>query len=728
MVRDGQTGRSLAGALVRGEGGDEATTDEEGRFRLTLPAGADRLVRAATADLCPGEARMDVSEGENAALTVHLYPRLELEEAYLQVGFDQSVRIEASTRCDEQAPLHWRQITGPELDWDHLDVEDGGRVVTLRTHRLDEMVELEPELGVVPFSRTERAEYRLELTAELGGRDERRVVRVTAVPTAAGVYQVPTGMDMYLNGGERAEHRWTLSGKPEDSRTRLVDADGRTPHFRPDRFGQYLLRYEPLGLDITVQAGAHREVPRDCGREGCHRPEDHGWRSTAHARTFRRGLTGALGPTFGPACWSCHATGVDPGLDNGSLLAVARSASWRAPAPHPGAWEEAPRTIRRHGSVWCSACHGPGRILPPPFHWEYGAKFRVGVCARCHDVVGDPDAPHVSRQVREWRRAPMASFVGGEEDPGPAHERGCARCHSAQGFIAWLDGNATFMPAEDSVVAITCTTCHDPHDGENPRALRVFERVEEVSGGPASGLGSGAVCVSCHRSGVARAGDDSAAPHAPQADVLLGRGSKLVRRSEAGAHALLADSCVACHMERLLGTDPMVGRAGGHTFSVRDLEAAGSRHILAGAACASCHGSEVPPQAIGGYRDWDGDGRADNVGEEFSRAVAAAREMLRERIAWARVRDECPGERLGHDFVERNARLVLVDREEALLGDCDGDGAFSGRERPVGVEQISRELRKVIWDVAMLEKDGSRGRHNPRFTFEVLRAVQRELR
>ena len=734
VVRDGRSGMAMVGALVRGPGGAEARADDEGRFSLRLPADDHVLVRAAVAERCPGETRVDVRGRGTPEVIVHLFPRLELAEAYPQVGFDREVRVEAQTRCDDDAVLRWRQVSGPELG-PRMRVEDGGRTVVIRTHPLDEMVEPDPRLGMLPLSREQRADYRLEMEAEIAGAVVKRELRITAAPTSAGVFQVPTGGDVYLNGGAREEHRWTLLSKPDRSQADMIDPTSRMPHFRPDVYGQYMVRYEPMLLDINIQAGPYDEVPRDCGREGCHHAEDQGWQATRHARTFRRGLEGELGDDFDERCWSCHATGVDFGVENGGMHAIARRMGWAQPAPRPGLGQDAPRPVRRQGSVWCSACHGPGRILPPQFHWDYGAKYQSGVCARCHDAVDDLDSPHQSWQYREWAASAMSSFVGGALTAGspegvdPAIRLGCASCHSAQGFIAWRDTGEHIIPDPGTVAAVTCTTCHDPHDASRPRALRVHDQVEHVGGKDATGLGTGAICATCHRSGVASADREAMAPHAPQADVLLGRGSMLVREVVAGGHSRLADSCVACHMARPEDGDPLLGRAGGHTFSVRDVSsAAGARAIPSSAACASCHGTETPPQAIGGIRDWSADGQSSDVGRDFDRALVSARTALRERIAHARVHDECPQPRLARDFVERDALLFLTDGEGILLGDCDGDGAIARRESPVGVEQLSRALRRVVWDVAMLDKDGSHGRHNPAFAFRVLREVHAALR
>ncbi len=725
VVRDGRTGQALPGAAIRASGGGRVDADDEGRFTLTMPAGSDRVVRAVAPGRCPDETRFDVSTDGTPEVTVNLFPRLELEEEHLSVGFGQEVVIEARTRCDQHENLRWTQIAGPDLDSASFTISDGGRRVVVRTPALEDVVELDARLSVVALSRAQRQEYRLQMEATLAGRQERRVLRITAASPHAGTFQVATGVDTYFNGGAGNEHRWTLFAKPDESRAELVDTESRTPHIRPDKFGQYMIRYEPTGVEINLQAGAYEDVPRDCGREGCHQPEGEGWLTTAHATAFRRGLEGELGSQFDERCWACHATGVDPGVDNGGFHVTARGIGWAAPTPHPGAWEEVPRQVRRHGSVWCSACHGPGRILPPQFHWEYGAKFQAGVCAQCHDAVNDPDSAIEAWQFREWQAAPMATFVGGGADPGPAARRECATCHSAQGFIAHQDTGQHITPEARNVHAITCATCHDPHDGSLPHALRVHDETE-VSGRLAQNLGTGAICATCHQAGEPDEDRPSAAPHAPQTDVLLGRGSLLLRAPRTGVHAQLADSCVACHMAE--PESEMRGRAGGHTFSVRDLGSGGSRPILAPPTCTNCHGTQVPPQAIGGIRDWDGDDVSDNIGREFERALRVARRLLRERIAFARVRDECGEGRLGSDFVEYDAQLLLVDAGGRLLGDCDGDRHFGEGEETVGVGQLSRELRKVVWDIALVEKDGSRGRHNPAFTFDILASVRRSLR
>ncbi len=725
VVRNGRTGREIEGALVRGPGDAETHTDEGGLFTLRVPAGEDRLLRAAVPELCPGEARIDAAEGAEA--TIHLFPRLELDDTFTQVGFDQDVTIEVKTRCDREAPIRFRQVSGATIPEERIRFEENGRKIIVHTHPLAEIAQLDDRLSVVALSRRERGDYRFELEVELGGQTVRHEVRITAAAASIGNFQVPTGAAVVLNGGDGDAHTWTLTDKPQGSMAHLSDPSVRNPTFTPDRFGAYLLTHEQKGIQFLIQAGAYQDVPRDCGREGCHRPEDEGWQRTAHARTFRRGLEGELGPEFEERCWSCHATGVDRGVQNGGLHETARRIGWEQPEPHAGAWQDAPRQVRRHGSVWCSACHGPGRILPPQFHWEYGAKFQAGVCARCHDVVDDPDANHVSPQFREWALAPMSQFIRELAPDDPALVVGCSDCHSAQGFIHSLDQAGEWEPQRSMAASVTCTSCHDPHDASRPSALRVHDAVADIAGSTVIGLGTGAICATCHRSGVAAASDASHAPHAPQASVLLGRGARASVPATSNPHAGIANTCVACHMARPPEGDAMWGGAGGHTFSVRDLRASSTGQApstLSAAACGGCHGTEIAPREIGGTIDRDGDGTLGTITDEFVRAFGRVQSGLDARIAAAHASDRCETPNVAATMREYDARLVLATRDGRLLGDCDGDGRLGETETAV---PIPTALYATAWDVSLLEKDGSRGLHNPTFTFGVLRRLEEAL-
>ncbi|AKF04732.1 carboxypeptidase-like regulatory domain-containing protein [Sandaracinus amylolyticus] len=280
----------------------------------------------------------------------------------------------------------------------------------------------------------------------------------------------------------------------------------------------------------------------------------------------------------------------------------------------------------------------------------------------------------------------------------------CASCHDASAFAA-AHGETT------SIAGDACVACHEGTE------LRAFEHVDHVAGAPASGLGTGAVCVECHR----------APGHAPQADVVLGRGARTLASADVGEapHGAIADACVACHAAPWREADPAELTLG-HTFEVR--EASGG---IARDACSSCHG-EVAPESIA-RGDWDGDGASGAVAEEHDRAVARVRRRLESRVQQARVRARC-GTRSSTAvaFTEHAAgggpgTLVLVDVRGVMLGDCDEDGAFDEDERPVSIDALPRDVRDSMWDLMLLERDGSRGVHNPTFSFALLGAIEARL-
>lgn len=730
IVRDRRTGQPIAGARVRVEGAatgaPSATTGADGKWTLRAPGDSELVAEA------EGRCAERVAAGGSPAtrpLTLHLSERLRVTGEATQVGYDREVVLYARTPCDRSPRVEWRQTLGRQLGL-RMRVLDNGRRVVVRTHALTDFVTLDDRLGIVPISRREQGEYRFEVKLTGVGQPVVRQARVTAAATSSGVFQIPTGTDIYLNAGAIASPRWELISKPTKSRAELVGADTRTPRLRADRFGQYLVRFLPTRLDINIQAGDYETVPRDCGRQGCHQSEDVGWASTKHAVAFRRGIDGALGSSFDERCWPCHATGVDVGVRNGGLHDTAARLGWRQGTPGPTAWAALPRLIRRHGSVWCSACHGPGRILPPQFHWEYGAKYQAGVCARCHDDDVGPDVPHPLPAVAGWRRALMSTFPGRLAEGDPALRVGCAKCHSAQGFVMWRrHSDELYEPEPGTVAPITCAACHDPHDGTRRRALRVYDVSDPVSGVPVAAAGAGALCMSCHHAGVARAGEGAAAPHAPQADVLVGRGARLLRPQAGEAapvHGAIAQACVTCHMAPPGAA--LAGRAGGHTFSVRDLDARDRLTApLSAAACAGagCHADALArnARAIGAGIDRDGDGATGTVAEEMAHALARAREVLRGAVARANVHDQCATPRAAVDVAERDARLVLVAADGHPLGDCNADDHETADEHWSDTTALPARVRDAAWDIALIEKDRSRGMHNPAYAFAVLTAA-----
>ena len=723
VVRDGRTGAPISGAVVSAENGTSTETDEDGRFTLSVEEGSGRQLTAEAEGRCPVTETLDVTRAGVDGVTLHLFGRLEVPQDHVQVGFGATVRVEVRLRCETDAPIEWAQTGGPELSAEHFETEDRGRTLVVRTHALEDLVSLEDRVGVIALDRRQRGEYRFRLSATFGEAIEEREVRIVSAPIASGLFQVATGADVYLNGGSGDSQLWNLANRPENSEAELSDSTARTPFFRPDEFGTYVVEHTPTHTQMLLQAGPYENVPRDCGREGCHGEEARGWETTAHAQTFRRGMDGELGADFEERCWSCHATGVDFGIDNGGMHHTAASMGWTQPAPDSAAWDEMPRRVRRHGSVWCSACHGPGRIIPPQFRWQYGSKFQVGVCARCHDVdEGDADANHRSPHVDEWRRSPMSRFSRALAPNDPALRQECAQCHSAQGFVSHQRVGEVAVPDANTVAAITCAACHDSHEPSAPRGLRIYDTSEPIAGSPVEDLGAGALCASCHRPGVARSEALDHAPHAVQGGLLVGRGARTTDATDTGPHRHIADSCVRCHMTRPDPSDPSYLSAGGHTFSVR---ARTGEPRLSPAACSPCHG-EMEPATIG-TRDWNRDGSDGPIAREHDDALTIITELLRARIGAVSVSDPCASPHVAVDVIDHDAILQLVDAEGVMLGDCNANAVFDDGETRMTASALPADLRESAYDVVMLRSDGSHGVHNPDYAFSILGALNARL-
>lgn len=306
----------------------------------------------------------------------------------------------------------------------------------------------------------------------------------------------------------------------------------------------------------------------------------------------------------------------------------------------------------------------------------------------------------------QWALSAM-SRVGRDRQTQRAE---CSGCHTEQGFVSRSNPDDVAASASPPADALTCATCHQRPEGG---ALRVRDTAEPMAGARADEMGAGALCANCHRARqVSREADR--APHASQANLLLGVGASGANGSRESGHANIAGTCVRCHMSPANGA--LLGSAGGHTFNVRAIGEAG----LSTAACSPCHGDVAPAEI--GLRDWDGDGVPAPIGPEFDAAIEDASARLRARVRDAHVRGSCG--RLAAEVVAHDGRLHLVADDGRLLGDSDGDGVLGARETGTTVNALPSELAGAAWDLAFLRADGSRGVHNPDYTFAILAALR----
>lgn len=259
-----------------------------------------------------------------------------------------------------------------------------------------------------------------------------------------------------------------------------------------------------------------------------------------------------------------------------------------------------------------------------------------------------------------------------------------------------------------------CETCHEGPSEPSSFDLAIYE-YSEVSGASVEGLGSGAVCVECHH-------DAGELSRMPQADVIFGRGSRVLRSSshDPSPHSVIADSCVACHVAPAHPADPEALTLG-HTFMASDTQGQ-----IAQNACRACHGPSAPDEI--GRGDWDGDGLAGSLREEHDRAMSRARHRVEALVRRAGITRRCGAMRSSAwSFREHEGDIVLIDRRTVMLGDCDEDGVLEPDERAATIDTLPVRIAHAAFDLTRLERDGSRGVHHPRFAFAVLGAIESEL-
>ncbi len=740
VVRDGRTGAPIAGAEVSSDDGPTTHTDEDGRFTLDVSEGDARVITARAAGRCPTQQTIIAIPGRVAPqLTLHLHEAIALEVEHARVAPGGTVQLRARLACAPDDTPRWVQRSGPALEGYGMRGSDDGRTLTVTTHRVDELVQLDARLDLGPPTTGPEVDYVLELRASFGGEETVARAHVRSAPSTGHAHRRPAESEGDRFDGVARPRAAALDPGDDGRETAEPSASTYIPGHVTERSPACGAVAPGDGSQPTLHADPDQGAR--CGGAGCHASEDAGWARTAHARALTRGVDGSLEARVGGRCGACHAIGASA-MGRERLRADGlRADGLRASGPRSafdaldaldasvGADASAPLP-RREG---CATCHIQDRSQATERHGPAGGRYAVDVCARCHDVdAAGPLAAHAAPQVDEWRLSPMSDFARGLTADAPALRVECARCHSAQGFVAWRRRGTHEAPDAATAAPLTCATCHDPHRADTPRGLRVYDETDALSGGAqVDRMGRGALCATCHRAGDVWDGAADAAPHAPQTNLLLGVGARLVDEAP-GGHRAIADTCTRCHMTRPADDDPLAGRVGGHTFSTRapgelNLDAlnpdALSPDALSPAACAPCHG-DVPPDAIGAG-DWDGDGRTGPIADEHDRALRRATAAFRSAVEELAITDACAAQGLAADVAERDARLVLVDADGRLLGDCDSDGAIGGDEVAVTIGRLPTALQARAYDLALVRADGSRGVHNPRFTFDVLDALTR---
>lgn len=343
---------------------------------------------------------------------------------------------------------------------------------------------------------------------------------------------------------------------------------------------------------------------------------------------------------------------------------------------------------------------------------------------------GDPSAEW-AKSKHANRDAALAEATVESRGTTAAH---CGRCHSQQGFVAWLPqlfaGNSgpivqpSGAPADvayltslgltnDKVQPVTCTTCHG--DGF---ALRVINDTPMLPAGFAAvGVGKGALCMTCHNTRNGRITwntDDPkryTAPHeAAQADVIMGKNSFFLDDTveRASAHALFTgDSCVTCH--KTLGKE-------GHTFEPAEN------------ACTNCHGPAMTKEFVQKPTEEllaqvrvavEGRVQSDSAKIKFVRAWDPATDKYTDDFAVdgtqvKRVEILSIHGQIGFKFTMADGSTVY-----SQLGSIKDAAGKAGNP----VFATSNAVVRASWNYLLIEAGSALGVHNPRFTRDLLLAT-----
>lgn len=218
----------------------------------------------------------------------------------------------------------------------------------------------------------------------------------------------------------------------------------------------------------------------------------------------------------------------------------------------------------------------------------------TATCGQCHN-----SGEAFMAKVIQWEASVHATgghFMRNTSD--------CAPCHTSMGFreVVETGANTTAETIGDPT-PINCYTCHQVHETYTAEdwTLRYSDAVIFQEGGGTFDYGTSNLCAKCHQSrpvdpypGVA--GGTTEFPtgtsyrwgphHGPQANLFAGVGQSGFY--EVGGKAYensyhtnnFTSACNTCHMAEADGVD-----AGGHTFSMGDLN-------TAGCLVSGCHGDE----------------------------------------------------------------------------------------------------------------------------------------
>lgn len=357
--------------------------------------------------------------------------------------------------------------------------------------------------------------------------------------------------------------------------------------------------------------------------------------------------------------------------------------------------------------VMCEACHGPGLLhvefaddagssISDDEYADLSSAINFGldsqVCGQCHirgtheetglplpvnyhpgmDLLDEAIFTPVSTddatawfstghaqlpnmQFNEWLQSSHGNALSSAE-ASENFDASCLGCHSVAQQRAdylidedWVDEDDfdALTTLELHGFGITCASCHNPHEVDEPAFLR-DEPVE--------------LCIACHNNG-----EDNEGIHHPVQEMF--EGLELIEEIDPvdGAHfsADEGPNCITCHMQ---GIETKNGIRQSHTFHPVSPAGAADIENLQD-ACTTCHTDIEDPVQMQNL--------IDSVQSNVTDRIAIAQERIAddspEWVMQAITAIEGDGSRGIHNFAYTNTMLTAVETELGIVGGTVSD-------------------------------------------------------